>query len=176
MWWDDMIKALAHKYIRRTRKGNRWHYVYADDRHGSSHKVAAADVHKFAHEGGVGDAIHAGAGKGHLVISKVDGDTVHFHHDDVDGAGTHGETMTMNRAALHEHLKATHSDAIERHTQAGLERRQQVLARAREIAPDAPATKRAAKELARWKDAHGIKDPPKAEPKAKKPRKPKNAP
>lgn len=159
---ESTEKAFGHKHLRKYRDSKgKWRYIYPTKRKGKGagrHEIGAmADIHKIipaeGHEHHVGEAISAGAGKGHWVVDAVDGDKLTVRHDDVPGS-----TKTVTRAKFKQMIHDAHQSEIHEHVQDGLERRQAVLDSAQQIG-SAKHIARAAMEVQRWKSEHGIKDP-----------------
>lgn len=148
-------KAVQHKYLRKYKKGNRWRYVYPSkgSRHGDDHHVSAHKAIGKDEEIHAGASFSAGVGKGHLVVESVKDGKVSFHHDDVDGKGTKGRIETVSLGEFKQRLKDAHADAHKAHAEAGLERRKELLEKAKKHGTEKHVS-RAKKEVDRWQDKH----------------------
>lgn len=85
----EVVKASTHKYLRKYRANGKWRYVYPNksggrgvSRHSDDAKVSRSKILTGSFE--AGESFALGKGQGHLQITKVDGDTIHFRRDDSD--------------------------------------------------------------------------------------------
>jgi len=153
--FEEFLKAIQHKYIRKYEgAGGKPRYIYADkraNRHGE-HSVSGKHLTNEEHYK-EGSMFSAGAGKGHYVIDKIEGDRVSYHLDDTDGKGTPGEAQHSSLTEFKAMTAKAHEGAAKKHAEAGLSRRVNALERAKKIG-SRPHVERAEKEVARWQGVH----------------------
>lgn len=161
--WVDLQKALQHRYTRKYKKNGRWMYVYPDkkggksgSRHDDDHHLSAKKHQVEDHHVHEGASFSLGGGKGHAVITHVDPKTgdVTFFNDDVDGKGGEGKPQTMSRKAFDEMVHGSHSEAVARKYEAGLQARKDILEKAKRYGTEKHVA-RAEAELDKWNKAHG---------------------
>ena len=152
----EVIKARAHKYLRRYRgKDGKYKYVYPKKagKAASRHEGAMSDHKSYLGDKKIyqpGTSFAAGAGKGHYVIESVKGNSITFHLDE-DETGAKGEARTMSYKDFRNMLRSEHRESFKRAAREGLQRRKDVLVKTME---GTPARKRAENEVRRWESAN----------------------
>ena len=141
----DLMKASSgHKYLRRYKTSSgRWAYVYAkQSKDGQdSYSAASFKLDKMS----AGDKFNMGGGN-FVKIDKIDGNMVSF-------TGADGKQKTMSAKAFGANLLAGHKKALTNAAKAGVKKREQVLAKAKE--KNKPElVKKAQAELKSFQDKH----------------------
>jgi hypothetical protein len=141
----DLLKASgSHKYLRKYRtSGGKWAYVYAKtNKDGeASYSAESFKLDKISS----GDKFNMGGGAT-VKIDKMDGNMVTF-------TGTDGKKQTLSAKAFGDRLLAGHKKALTNAAKAGVKKREQAVAKAKE--KNKPElVKKAQSELKSFQDKH----------------------
>lgn len=141
----DLLKASGgHKYLRKYKTSSgKWAYVYAkqNDKGQDSYSAASFKLDKMS----AGDKFNMGGGN-FVKIDKIDGNMVSF-------TGADGKQKTMSAKAFGANLLAGHKKALTNAAKAGVKKREQALAKAKE--KNKPElVKKAQAELKSFQDKH----------------------
>lgn len=141
----DLLKASGgHKYLRKYKTSSgKWAYVYAkqNDKGQDSYSASSFKLDKIS----AGDKFNMGGGN-FVKIDKIDGNMVSF-------TGTDGKKQTLSAKAFGDRLLSGHKKALTNAAKAGVKKREQALAKAKE--KNKPElVKKAQAELKSFQDKH----------------------
>lgn len=156
---EAVKKAVGHKFLRKYRRGAKWHYVYPPkkgkktvSRHAAEATAIAANlIPDEGHQYQKGEMYSAGKGQGHWVVDEAKDGKVSVRNDET------GETHHLTHAEFGNLLKESHTTEIQAHIENGLHKRESILESAKQIGSEKHIA-RAEAELKRWRDEHGIKE------------------